>query len=125
MAVYAAVRDEPDDVHRVPAVGATVYRCYQCRVSEEVTLADAPIDPGKVLEYDPTGAQVHMPDFRVAHLARGKPHSFARSDEGPVRILLQELVKRRRSSKGDRVVVAILAKAPSVKNDQDQGWLGT
>ena len=73
----------------------------------------------------PTGAKVHVTDLGVAHLPGRKTHGFARRDEGPVRILLQEFVKCRRSREGDRVVIAIWSKAPSVKNDQDHGWVRT
>ena len=117
MAVNAAIRDESDEMKRVPAVGATVYGRHQCRISKELTFADVPIDSGEVLIHDPTGTEVHMADFRVSHLTGRKPDGLARRDERPVRIPLEELVKRRRSGQGDRVVVAMLPKPPSVKND--------
>ena len=121
MAVYAAIRDQPDKVECAPAVGATTHGCHHRRIPKEVALADTPIYSGEVLIDYPTGAKVHMTDFGVAHLTGRKPNGVARRDESPVRIPLQEFVKYRCAGEGDRVVVPIPSKAPSVKNYQDQG----
>lgn len=124
MAMNAAVRDEADDVERVLATGATAHAGNERRIVEEVTLVDASIDSGEVLIYNPPRAQVHVANFGVPHLTGRKTDRLARRDEGCVRIPLQQLVKCRSSSESDRVVIPILSKPPTVKDDQNEGWLG-
>ena len=88
MAVYAAIRDEPDDVKRMPPISATGHRRRGSGIPKKVTIFNALVDSGEVLIHDPTGTEIHMTDFRVPHLIDGKPDGLAGCDQSPVRIPL-------------------------------------
>ena len=76
-------------MERVSAISATAHTGNERRIVKEGTLGDTSIDPGEVLIDDSARAQVHVADFRVAHLTGRKTDRLARRDEGRVRIALQ------------------------------------
>jgi len=73
VAVHAAWRQEPQHVQRVPALARGVGRRDQHRIGGELAGRDRVVDAREVLVDDAAGADVEMPDFRVAHLALGRP----------------------------------------------------
>ena len=120
MAVDAAVGHEPEQVQRVAAVCHRIHGGDEHRVLEEFTLPDASIDARQVLVHDAPRPQIHMPDLRVAHLARGQPHPLARRLEGGVRKFRDELRVGRGAGQRDGVPFALVTQSPSVEHDEHE-----
>ena len=75
--VYAAISDQADQVDRAVVLFRVVTGAREHRVLEERSVADRFVDAHQVLHHDPTGSEVQMADFAVAHLplweADGEP----------------------------------------------------
>src|SRR3546814_19604412 len=69
----------------------------QLRIAEETAILDRGIDPGKVLIHHPAGADVHVPDLRIAHLAIGQADEAALALDPRVRALCQQALPGRTS----------------------------
>ena len=123
VAVDSAVRDQADEVERVPPVRDTVHGGRQRRVREEVAVANALVDPGEVLIDDAAGAHVHVADFGVAHLPGGQANRFPRRDQLRMRVPCRQLVEDGRARHRDRVVLALRANTPTVEDDEDNRCL--
>ena len=120
MAVDAAVGHEADEVQRVPAAGHAIHGGGQHRVREQLTVADALVDPREVLVDDPAGPHVHVADFGVAHLPGGQADRLARGDQLRVRISFEQLVEDRRARQRDGVVLALGTDSPAVEHDENE-----
>ncbi|VTR18870.1 Uncharacterised protein [Serratia fonticola] len=69
MAVDATRGHQAHDVYRFACLHGLVDGAGQRCVGEEVTVFDLFIQTGQVLIHDAAGAEVHVTDFRVTHLA--------------------------------------------------------
>ena len=71
MAVYTARRQQAQDVDGCAIGDSQVDSIGQGLVLEKTAGADSPVDTGVFLVDDPSGAQVQVADFGVAHLIGG------------------------------------------------------
>ena len=69
--VHPSVREEADQVQRPIAGGAGVDHRRESGVGLERASRDRLVDARQILEHDPAGAQVHVSDLGIAHLADG------------------------------------------------------
>jgi len=77
MAMYAAVRQQAHEVHGFTGGDGFIDRRADGRVLEKLTLADRFGHTREVLIYHSSGAEVHVADFRVTHLAVRQAHVHA------------------------------------------------
>ncbi|MOA43450.1 hypothetical protein D3C78_1656080 [compost metagenome] len=68
MAVNTTIRQQAHEVHGLASGNGLVHGCADGRVLEELAVADGFGHAGEVLVHHAAGAEVHMADFRVAHL---------------------------------------------------------
>jgi hypothetical protein len=78
----------------------------------------------QVLVDDPTGAEIHVPDFGVAHLPVRQADETALGVDQGMRVGGQQGVPVRQRRLGEGVVGRVFAVAPAVEDEQDDG-LGT
>ena len=121
VAVHPAVRHEPDEVQGVPVAGAAGHRGGERGIPEEVAVADAAVDARQVLVHHAAGAEVHVPDLGVPHLAGGEAYRLAARDEAAVRAAVEQLLVDRRVREADGVPIRALAESPPVEDDEHDG----
>ena len=112
--VHAAVGDEPDQVH---ALGARERRPQHLVLGERPVL-DRVVDARQVLTDDRAGAEVEVPDLRVAHLPVGQPDGAPAGRQLRVRVARPQLVEDRRVGQRDRVARARRREPPAVEHHQ-------
>ncbi|GIQ61876.1 hypothetical protein PACILC2_04440 [Paenibacillus cisolokensis] len=86
-------------------------------VFEKFAFPDRLADAGQILVNDPSGPDIEMADFRIAHLAFRKPDRLAASGQGRMRISRPVAVKVRLFRLGDGVALRLLAQREAVEND--------
>ena len=107
--VDAAGRKQAEEVERPPiALGLPDGR-VEGLVAEKGAILDRSVDAHEVLEDDPPGAEVGVPDLGIPHLPLGQTHCEARGVEGRVGIALVEEVDVRGIGQGDGVVLPLLS----------------
>jgi hypothetical protein len=107
--------------HEVRGTAALPERGGKLREPREAAIGDRLVDARQVLQHHAAGADVHVADLRVAHLALGQSHEgLARLQEG-VRRGRQELVPGRGLRLADRVVLALLSIAPAIEDAENHG----
>ena len=84
----------------------------------QLTVFDGFVDAGKTLIHHASGAEVHVADFGVAHLAVRQAHGFTGGLDQYVRILLQQAVPGRGIGVGNRIVGGFFTIAPAIEDDQ-------
>ena len=93
-------------------------------VGVERAIGDGGVDAGDVHADDPSGAEVEMADFAVAHLAVGEADEvFAGAEEG-VGVVAEESVVGGFAGLGDGVAVGLGAVTPSVEDGEDDWCFG-
>ena len=109
-------------------LSAFVTRFADYRISCQLPVQDRFVDSGKVLVDDSAGAEVEMPNFRIAHLAFGKPDIHPARAQAAHWIRRVEMVVIRCLCEKCRVPVrfrglpAMRINPPSVPNNQHH-WL--
>ena len=68
VAVHAAGREQAEQVQRCARARAPRRSRAQFVIGEEAAVLDGRVDAGEVLVDDAPGAEVHVPDFGIAHL---------------------------------------------------------
>ena len=119
--VHAAGRQEAHDVRRAARVPEPRDEARERRLAREFAAFDGRIDARQVLGHDAPGAQVHVTDLGVAHLARRQADLPRRGVEQRVRAGAGEPVEHRRPGQADRVVLAGLPVAPAVQDAKHHG----
>ncbi len=69
MAVHAAVRQQSHQVQGLVVLFSVLHRIQQDLVPEKAPVPDGPCNPRQFLVNNPTGADIQVPHFGVAHLA--------------------------------------------------------
>ncbi len=90
-------------------------------VREEGPVLHRPVDAHEVLVDDPPGAEVRVAHLGVPHLPLGEPDGEAARLDGGRRVLAQEGVHVGRPGERDGVRLALLADAPAVEDDEEDG----
>ena len=93
------------------------------RIAKEVTIGDCFVDTGKVLVDHAPGTECHMPHFRIAHLPFRQAHSHARCMNQGFGALRPEGLPGRRVSTFNGIVLAVIAVAEAIKNEQNKWFV--
>ena len=88
LAVHAAGREQAHHVQGAAGRLDPVETLVQRPIAGKLTLLNRPVDPGQILIDHPAGTQVHVADFRVAHLPVRQAHVGAGAGNQGVRRLL-------------------------------------
>jgi hypothetical protein len=90
------------------------------RIVRQRAVMDRVVDSRNVHHCDSAGAYVEVTDFAITHLARGEPHVRSTRADECVRNMLEEGAHSGRLRKAYSIVLALLAFAESVENDEDK-----
>ena len=116
VAVHAAGRQQAQHMQRVGF--AHLNRLHHHRVSAKFAGFNRMFNFRVILIHHAAGADVHVADFGIAHLPRGQAHHFFRSVDNGVRVLTPQKIPVRLARLANGVVVAFLAVAEAVENNQ-------
>jgi len=122
VAVDATVRQQAHDVHGLAGGDCFIYRRAEGRVLEELAIADRFGDTGEVLIDHSSGAEIHVADFRVAHLAIRQAHVHARTGDQAVGLAGGQTVQYGLVGRVHGVVVVAFTVSEAIENYQDQGF---
>ncbi len=86
--VNAPVRDQPQQVEGFAAFPGEAEGLLQNGVALQFTVFDGFVDAHQLLIHHPTGAEVHVAHFGVAHLTFGQADGFPMGDQLAVGVLL-------------------------------------
>ena len=121
-AVDAAVGEQSHEVQRAAARAARARRLARSvSFSANSPSAIAVVDDGNALRHDAPAAEIHVPDFAVAHDAFRQADGFARRRERRPRIAFEERAPMRQAWPRRSRCRASLAAAPSVEHGKDDG----
>ena len=87
----------------------------------EAAVGDRRVDARQILHHDAAGADIHVADLGIPHLAVGQADIVLARLQLRVRAVRHEAVPIRRPGQEDGVVVAVGALAPAVQDAQDDG----
>jgi len=121
VAVDAAGREQPHDVHGLLVENGLVHGVHQGLVEEEGAVLDRLVDASQVLVDDAAGPQVHVSHFRIAHLSFRQADGLARGSDQRVGAALPEGIPDRGAGGADGVVLGLFAVAPAIENEQQGG----
>ncbi len=120
VAVYAAVGQQAHEVHGLAGGDGFIDGRADGRVLEELAVADRFGHAGEVLIDHSSGAEVHVADFRVAHLAVRQAHIHARTGDQAVGQGGGQAVQHRLVGRVHGVVVVAFTVSEAIENYQDQ-----
>ena len=121
VAVHAAGRKQAHHVQGAAAGQHRVAGGVEFGVVEEAGVLDRRVDPGQVLVDDAAGADVHVPDFGIAHLPVRQADVAAFGVDQGGRMFGQQPAPGGHVGLGDGVVGGIVAVAPAIEDQQDDG----
>jgi hypothetical protein len=124
MAVHASRREQPHDMNGAIRCLRLGDQPRQLRKFCERTIRDRVVDSGQILYHHAASADVHVADFRIAHLAIRQTHRPPGRGKQVVRALGQHPLEIRRIGKRYGVVVFVRPPAPAIQNAKD-GRFGT
>ncbi len=126
MAVHAAVTQKTHEMEPIALTGFGLsQRIEQNLIVVELALVDIFVDQGQILIDDPAGAEDHMADFGIAHLARRQTDIDAGHGKTRVRIVAQHRIEIRRRSVEHRIAFFSRIDAESIQDDQNHGFAVT
>jgi hypothetical protein len=102
-----------------PSIGSrrASARIEERRPPEERAVGDRRVDPRKVLQYGPAGAEVEMTDFGVAHLPGGQPDRVLGRPQAGMRPATEEAAPDGHLGRGDGVRRGAIADPEPVEDD--------
>ena len=116
--VHAAMGAEAHEME----LSAAVFHIIVCRayllIVEELVVAAGHIDLHEVLIYDSTGAEIHVADLRVAHLAVGQADVLATGLEVGHGVFRAETVDEGGALRVDCIRMVVASFSPAVQNHQ-------
>jgi hypothetical protein len=124
MAVHAARRQQAEQVQGAAGSLRRLAGGDQFGIGVEAAVLDRGVHAREVLVDDAAGADVHVADFGIAHLAVRQADVFALGVHQGVRAVGEQAAPVRQPGLGQGVVLGLLAMAPAVEDQQQQG-LGT
>ena len=122
VAVHAAGRDEAKQVERAIGRLGRVAGLHERGVVEETAVGDRGVDAGEVLVDDAARTDVHVADFGIAHLPVRQTDELPVRLHQRVRIFAQHAPPVRQVGPGDRVVRGVVAMAPAIEDEQEDGF---
>jgi hypothetical protein len=118
MAMHAAGRQQTQHMHRALGFFRRRDQGGERRQCRERAVGDGVVDPGQVLHDDAAGADIHVADFGVAHLARGQADRPAGGRQQGVWAFRGHPVEILRLRQRDGIVLSVQPVAPPVENAQ-------
>ena len=118
MAVHAAGRQQAEQVQGTARRRSGQTGFAQGRIGLETAIQDVFVDPGQLLIHHAAGAEIHMPDFGVAHLPFGQADLHSAGVDQGVRTLGPHPSPVRHFGQGDGIVFACFAISPAIQNQQ-------
>ena len=94
---------------------------HQAVRGEEAAVFNGSIDAGEVLVDDAPRAQVHVPDFGIAHLPVRQAHMTAFGMDQRMRRGGQQSVPVGQLGLGQRIVFGLVSMPPAIQDQQDDG----
>ena len=120
--VDAAIGDEADEMKGSAFLGGELAGAGERGVGEEAAVEDGGVDAGHVHADDPTGAEVQVADFAVAHLAVGQADEAVAGLEKRIREAVEKAVVDGFAGLSNGVAVRDGAVAPTVENGENDGF---
>ena len=117
MAVHSPIAEQAQQVQCM-AVLSLIHGSQQHFVLFNAAIGNGMSDPGQALINDPAGADGHMANFRVAHLAFRQPYSLAAAQQPGVGIMGKVIIQIRCIGRGRRIRRTGRGYAPPVQNHQ-------
>ncbi len=118
MGVHAARAHQPHKMRGPAGRFQLVGEGDQFAILRKTAVLDGPIDLRQVHPHDPPGADIHMPDFGVAHLPLRQPDIRSRTGQHRRRLRGHKRVVVRRVGQGRRIALTLFAIAPAIKDAQ-------
>jgi len=120
--MHAAGRNQSHDVNRTFGLPGLVDQCQQDRPARKTAILDGQVDARQVLGDHPSGADIHVTHFGIAHLALGQAHRIARGFQQGMRPFLEQPGVIGRGGRGDGIVFGVIGPvAPAVENTKQGG----
>ena len=120
VAVNAAIGQQAHEVHGFAGSDGFIHSGADGRVLEELAVADRFGHAGEVLIHHAAGAEVHVADFGVAHLAVRQADVHAAARDQAVRHGGPQTVQYGLLRRKDGVGFRALTVTEAVENNQDQ-----
>ena len=120
MAVNTTIGQQAQDVHGLACSHGLVDRGANGRVFKELAIADGFGDTGEILIHHAAGAQVHVADLGVAHLAVRQTDIHARTRDQAVRHARAKTIQHRFLGRINGVVFVTFTVTEAIQDDQDQ-----
>ena len=114
--MHSAVGAEAEEVELLAGLLHVVVGGLDFRVGEEFVLAACDVDLDEVLVDNAAGAEVHVTDLGVAHLAVGQADVFAACLEVAEGIFLAQAVDERLALGVDCIAMVVASFAPTIKD---------
>ena len=124
VAVHATGRQQSQYMQGAATGDGRRARGEQFGIGEKAAVVDRGIDPGQVLVDDAAGAEVHVPDFGIAHLPVRQADMAAGGFDQRVRLRRPQRAPVRQLGLRQRVVLRIVAMTPAIEDQQDHGFRG-
>ena len=122
MAMHAAGRHQAHDVDRALGAFGFINQREQHGAPRQAAIFDGDVDARQILRHDAAGADIHVTDFGIAHLALGQAHGIAAGFQQGMRTGGQEPGVVGCGTLGDGIVRGgVGAPAPAVENAEQSG----
>jgi hypothetical protein len=125
VAVHAAV---PQKTHQVKPVALSLclsQRSQKSRVVTKLALIDILVDQSQILVDDAAGAEDHVTDFRISHLAVRQTDIHSGHGETRYRKIPIQPIDVRGRSLSNGIPFFSRIDSPSIQDHKDHGLLGT
>ena len=119
--VHAARRQQPDQMAGAAAGFEGFGEAPEDRALLQGAVGQRGVNAHQILHHHPAGADVHVADLGIAHLAGRQPDVGGGGVKERVGALGHEAVPGRRRGQGDGVVVGLGAHPPAVQDTQHDG----
>ena len=119
--MHAARRGEPHQVTGSAALPEGGDHVGQQRIPRQRSVLDGVVDPRQVRHRDAAGAEVHVADFGIAHLALRQADEALRRVDQRLRAGRDQPIEVGRAGIEDGIVPGVRPEAPAVENAQDGG----
>ena len=118
LAVHATPRHQPHQMQPLAGLRGLFQSVHQHGLLRKGTVGHSPVDAKQVLVHHAPCADVHVPDFAVAHLAIWKAHMLSVRPKCCVRNTCVQAVHIGRFRHFNRVVAIGLSETPTIQDDQ-------
>jgi hypothetical protein len=124
VSMNTAIRQQAENMYGFVIGDSSVDGFDVHRIGEEITVADGFVDAGEALVNDAPGAEGHMADFAVTHLAFRQADIQTGGGNEAFGIIGPELVPHRGICRINRVVFGVFRMAKAVEDNQYEGFFG-